>query len=152
MTAFTLSPGLTPELTEAFLLELLLAIGVAHLLDRTRGLETAIALNAAALALVKLVTDWGDLPDVPVGIFGAIAGAVLLARTWGLGPVGRPARWGVRLLGALVLVLGAIKGLGDLFDPFDLMLGIVLAVVGLWLLVRPAWTPIPTPKARGTGP
>ncbi len=133
MSAFVLSPGLTPELTDAFLLELVVAIGVGQLVDRERGVETALALNAIAFALVKLITDWADLPDALVGVAGVLGGAALLLR----GRLRRPAAlgrpWPARLVGAAVLVLGAIKGLGDFYDPFDLTLGMLLVVVGLWL-------------------
>lgn len=136
MSGFALSPGLTPALTDAFLLEIVLAIGVGRLLDRDRGLETALALNAVALSVVKLVTDWGDLPDVPVGIAGAVAGLTLLLRTWGGAPSLFRSPWPARLLGGLAALLGAIKGFGDFYDPFDLTLGTVLVVVGAWLAIR----------------
>ena len=150
MSAFVLSPGLTPGLTDAFLLELVLAVGVGHLLDRERGVEIALALNAIALASVKLITDWADLPDVPVGVAGILGGGALLLRgRWGrsAAPAGP---WPSRLLGAAVLLLGAVKGFGDFYDPFDLTLGMVLVVVGLWL-VAGRRSPRPLPDRSATG-
>ncbi len=133
MSAFALSPGLTPGLTDAFLLELVVGLGVGKLLGGERGVETVLALNGIALAVVKLLTDWADLPDVPVGVAGILGGAAVLVRgRWGV-PWSPGGPWPSRVAGAVVLLVGAVKGLGDFYDPFDLMLGAALVVLGLWL-------------------
>lgn len=140
MTGFVLSPGITPLLTDLFVLELPVALGVAYAWRGARGFELALALNAVALGLVKLVTDYGDPGDVPVAIGGLVAGTL-----FALESLKRPA-WTRRQASALAVVCGLIgvaKAALDFYDPFDLLLSDLLMVLGV-LLTAVART------ARGT--
>lgn len=143
MTGFVLSPGITPLLTDLFVLELPVALGVSYAWRGARGFELALALNAVALGLVKLVTDYGDPGDLPVAIGGLVAGAL-----FALEPLKRPA-WSRRQASALLVVgpvsglIGLAKAALDFYDPFDLLLSDLLIVLGV-LLTAVALT------ARGT--
>ena len=163
MTDFVLSPGITPLLTDLFVLELPLALGVAYAWRGGRGFELAIALNAIALGLVKLVTDYGDVGDLPVAVGGLIAGAL-----FALEPLKRP-DWtrrqstGLIAVGVVVGLIGIAKAARDFYDPFDLLLADLLMVLGLLLASvaltarregtprPPMAAPLPT-RRRGTGP
>lgn len=135
MSGFVLSPGITPELTDLFVVEFPLLLGIGYLWKGGRGVALAFGLNAAALAVSKLVTDFFDLYDA------LVAGSALLA---GLGTVWLTAREGpirsptLRGLGAAIavaaVVLCGIKIRTDFFDPFDLLLADAGLVSGLVVL------------------
>ena len=72
MSGFVLSPGITPELAEAFVVELPLALALGAIGDGRRGLWTALGVNAALLGAIKLVTDYSDPLDVPVAFSGLL--------------------------------------------------------------------------------
>jgi hypothetical protein len=133
VTDFVLSPGITPLLTDLFVLELPLALGLAYAWRGARGFELALALNAAALGLVKLATDYGDVGDLPVAMGGLLAGAL-----FALEPLRRPA-WtprqaaGLLVVGVLVVLIGVAKAAHDFYDPFDLLLADLNMVLGVLL-------------------
>jgi hypothetical protein len=141
VSAFALSPGITPELADAFVIELPVAVGLGYLLARRTGFEVAFALNTLVLAAIKLVTDFGDLPDVLIALAALACGG-----TWaflafhGRWIAGAARAWCV-LVGAGSLVAGLVK-LRDFYDPFDLLLADCAIVAGVAVL-RYAWRPAP---------
>jgi hypothetical protein len=153
VTGFMLSPGFTPELTDFFVIELPLAVGLGYLFGRRLGFEIAFAANTLILGLVKLVTDYSDLPDAVVAL-GAIAAGLawlLLATQVLRGPRAlRTLGWG---LGAFCVLLGVLK-LQDFYDPLDLLLGdaLIIAGVALWLRrhagVGPGHVPAASPREQ----
>ena len=130
MTAFNLSPGITPELVGVVVLEFPLLVALLYSLRRDRGVEWAFALNALGLGLVKLGTDYADPGDLAVALSGIFGGLLLLYRS--IGPPMRPSG-SAAFLGVVVAGIGAIKAARDFFDPFDLVLAAVLLAVGAWL-------------------
>ncbi|MCI4368887.1 MAG: hypothetical protein L3K09_04920 [Thermoplasmata archaeon] len=137
MTGFTLSPGITPELTDLFVLELPVLLAAGYALRKGRGFEVALALNALALGAIKFATDFTDLPDDVVSIAGLLGGAgVLTAGGAGWRPRIPPvALW--RLLGVLFVLVGAVKALRDFYDPFDLLLADTAIACGGLLALLP---------------
>ncbi|MGI0132936.1 MAG: hypothetical protein ACREDK_07615 [Thermoplasmata archaeon] len=154
MDAFSLSPGITPTITDIFVVALPIVIGFGYAIARQRGVLAAFAANGIALGLVKVYTDWSDVLDLLVAVF-VLAGAIAI-----LVPALRPERdvshpsvaW--RALGAVVLFLGALKIALDFYDPFDVLMADVGVVTGLWLVagtVRPdPWATVPPTAARAT--
>jgi hypothetical protein len=138
MTDFNLSPGITPELTDLFLLEFTVVLGVAYFWRGGRAVELVIGLNAVALGVIKAVTDWSDLPDLAVALAAIVAGGALSVQA--LLPGGRlpapAALWVVIGLGAVAL--GLIKVALDFYDPFDLLLAALTVVAGFGIAVRAA--------------
>jgi len=130
MSAFVLSPGITPELADAFVIELPIAVGIGYLLARRTGFAFAFALNALVLGTLKVVTDYGDLPDVLIAL-----GALASGATWAILSIrgrssARAARAWCAVLGVGTLVAGLVK-LRDFYDPFDLLLADCAVVSGL---------------------
>lgn len=133
MSGFLLSPGITPELTDAFVLELPLALALGYFAARGYGLELAFLLNLLALGVVKWITDWSDPLDDVVAASALLGGALWLALLHG-----RPRRARLRsllgaVLGPFLVLVGALK-LTDFYDPFDLLLAdaVVVAGIALW--------------------
>ena len=134
MSGFLLSPGITPELTDVFVLELPIALGVGYLLGGRRGFELAFAANAVVLAIVKLVTDYFDPWDDAVALSALFAGGLWIGVREGGGVGGRAARTILGVVGIASLLFGLLK-LTDFYDPFDLLLADAAIVSGIALLV-----------------
>ncbi|MCI4330781.1 MAG: hypothetical protein L3K19_02895 [Thermoplasmata archaeon] len=132
MTGFLLSPGITPQMTDLFVLEFPIALGFGYFLQGRRGVELVVALNAVVLALIKLTTDLPDPWDVLVAV-GVLAGGLGVA--YPLLAEGAPRlSFGLSVgLGAVVGALGCLKALSDFYDPFDLLMADLGIVTGLWL-------------------
>ncbi len=137
MSSFLLSPGITPEITDVFVVELPIALGLAYLWGRRYGFEVAIALNALALGAVKWVTDYFDLPDVLVALAALVGGALWLANLSGRLPESRLRRAGYAMIAPIFAVIGLAK-LFDFYDPFDILLAdaVILSAVALWVYRR----------------
>lgn len=153
MNSFLLSPGITPLLTDLFVLEFPVALGLAYAVRRGSGVELVVALNVVALGLVKLVTDYGDTKDLFVALAGVAGGLVVLSR-WLPGPaVGRALRFIERLVGVLIIPIGLYKAVGDFYDPFDLLLADLIMVAGVWIIfgvqAKTRAPPLPNPPAVG---
>ena len=157
---FMLSPGITPLLTDLFVLEFPLAAGIAYGLRGGRGFELILALNLFVLGLIKLATDYTDLPDLPVAFAGIVGGAWWLAAV--VAPSVRPSAhpgWGA-VGGAVIGAIGGIKILRDFYDPFDLLLAVLALVVGLWAMapffaprfgLSSIWSARPADHSTGAG-
>jgi hypothetical protein len=137
MSNFLLSPGITPELADAFVIAVPLAVGFGYLLGGRRGFELGVSLAAIVLGAIKLSTDFRDLPDDVVALAAMVGGA-----TWALWATetfrdGRSTRLLGGIFGPLVLLVGVIK-LRDFYDPFDLLLAdcTILAGAAIWLYSR----------------
>lgn len=151
MTQFLLSPGITPQLTDLFVLEFPIAVGFAYFLKGSKGVELVIGLNALVLAVIKIVTDYSDPYDDLVSV-AVLAGG--LGVLYPLLVSGAPhLSFGVGVtLGAVVGALGLFKAAGDFYDPFDLLMADMGVVAGLWL-GRPLlerW--FPSLKGSSVGP
>jgi hypothetical protein len=133
---FVLSPGFTPELVDAFVLELPVLLGLGYFFAGRTGFEVVFALNAIALGAIKLYTDWPDLGDDLVAL-GAIAGGAgwLVLAALGRGRVLRPAFLGALPLGAFAIAVGVWKAAHDFYDPLDLLLADAAFVSGVALAV-----------------
>lgn len=154
MTEFLLSPGITPQLTDLFVLEFPIAVGFALFLRGRRGVELVIGLNALALAVIKLVTDYSDPWDDLVAL-AALAGGVLVLQPLFTGRSGGMGVGAATFAGGAIGAIGCLKALSDFYDPFDLLLADLGIVTGLWI-GRPffeRWLPVPRPaEAGGSGP
>ncbi len=134
MSGFLLSPGITPELTDVFVIELPIVLGAGYLFGGRRGFELAFAANAIVLAIVKLVTDYFDPWDDAVALSALVGGGLwVLVRESG-GVRGRTS-WTVIGLAGLVAILFGLVKLTDFYDPFDLLLADAAVVCGIALLV-----------------
>lgn len=133
MTGFVLSPGITPLLTDLFVLELPLALGFAYAWRGARGFELALALNAIALGVVKLVTDYRDVGDLIVAIGGLIAGTLFALESLKRPAWTRRQTTGLLVAGVAVGLIGVTKAAVDFYDPFDLLLADLLMVLGVLL-------------------
>ncbi len=132
MTGFLLSPGITPQLTDLFVLEFPLALGFAYFLRGRQGVELIVGLNALVLAVIKLVTDPSDLWDVIVAVGVAAGGVAVLYPL--LVPAASPLSFRASVvLGGTVGALGCLKALSDFYDPFDLLMADLGIVAGLWV-------------------
>lgn len=138
MSGFVLSPGITPMLTDLFVLELPIALGVGFFAARGRGFEIVFAANLLLLGIIKAITDYADLPDLVVAVSGIIGGSVWLELAVRRVPRERPYGGLLAALGPLLVVVGAIK-LTDFYDPFDLLLAdaVIVAGAALWWYRRP---------------
>ena len=145
MSGFLLSPGITPELTDVFVLELPIVLGAAYLLGGRRGFELAFAANAIVLAIVKLVTDYSDPWDDAVALSALFGGGLWIRVREGGGVSGVAARTVLGLIGIVSFLFGLVK-LTDFYDPFDLLLADAAIVCGIALLVLPRG-PASGPKA-----
>jgi xanthine/uracil permease len=134
MTAFNLSPGITPELTDAVLAEFVGLLAIAYVAWGGRGVELVVGANALALGAIKLLTDYSDLGDWPVAFGGIIAGA------WVVWSALRDRRPRLRhrtlelVVGVVAMLIGLVKAARDFYDPFDLTLAGTLFACGLWLV------------------
>jgi len=131
---FQLSPGITPLLTDALLVEFVLLAGGLYRLAGPRGFELAVALNALVFGAIKLGTDFTDLLDIPVAMAGLVGGGAYLVR---LVPSLR--RWSapsvaVRLGALLLGAIGVAKVALDFYDPFDVLLALLVMVLAFWWL------------------
>jgi len=148
---FQLSPGITPELTDIFVIELPLALAVGYLFGRRVGFEFAFALNALALGVVKLITDYADPWDDLVSMAALLGGGFWIPTA--LGSLNRSRFWGrtLAVAGLIFVLIGIIK-LRDFYDPFDLLLADCVIVAGLALWVyrqgypNPRSEPGPAPE------
>ncbi len=133
MSGFLLSPGITPELTDVFVVELPIVVGLGYLFGKRTGFEIAFALNALALGVVKGVTDYLDLPDVIVAAAAIVGGALWLAVATGQLPPGRARRTVFPVLAPIFVIVGLSK-LTDFYDPFDILLAdaVIVAAAALW--------------------
>jgi hypothetical protein len=156
VSAFVLSPGITPELADAFVVELPVAVGLGYLIAHRTGFEVAFALNALVLAGIKLVTDFGDRSDALIALATLAGGGTWLYLSFG----GRVDVQAVRawcvIVGAASLVAGAAK-LRDFYDPFDVLLSDSAIVAGIAVLLY-AWRPaspgrdrVPAPSSHASG-
>jgi hypothetical protein len=133
MSAFVLSPGITPELADAFVIELPVAVGLGYLLARRPGFEVAFALNAVVLAVLKLFTDYGDVPDALIALAALASGGTWLGLSFHGRAIGGAVRAWCVLVGAGSLIAGLVK-LRDFYDPFDLLLADCAIVAGVAVL------------------
>lgn len=149
LDAFSLSPGITPTLTDIFVVELPILLGILYVAAGRRGVEAGFALNAIVLGAIKVYTDLADPWDDAVAIAALVGGLIVLLPA--LSAARRRARGsnGPRAVGMVVLFLGVLKIALDFFDPFDVLLADVCVVTGLWLI---AWPFVPEPTPRPTGP
>lgn len=137
MSAFLLSPGITPELTDLFVIEFPIALGLGYVLGRRAGFEFAFVLNALVLGTVKLVTDYADVWDDAVSL-AAVLGGVLwigISRNWPKGA--GSSRGTLRVLGVVFVIFGVLKVLNDFYDPFDLLLADCAIVAGIAVAFYP---------------
>ena len=152
MDGFLLSPGITPTITDVFVVEFPILLGLAYAIWGRRGVVAGFGLNGLALGLVKVYTDWSDLLDLLVAL------AVLAASLAVLLPLDGPPRVALRrsaalrALGGLALLLGLLKIALDFFDPFDVLLTDVGVVAGLWLLLRTPCRTVPGEVGANAGP
>jgi len=135
MSGFALSPGITPELTDAVILESALLLAVLIAWRGAEGAQLAVALNAVALGAIKLATDYSDLGDLPVALAGVGAGAFVLWANLGDPTRYRPHRAAEIGVGAVLMAIGATKATLDFYDPFDLLLAALVIAIGLWLVL-----------------
>jgi hypothetical protein len=133
VSVFQLSPGITPELTDIFVIELPLALALGYLLDRRTGFELAFALNAVALGVIKFVTDFSDPWDDLVSLGAVLGGGLWMGITHGWTNHHRALRIVAVAVGVFALVVGLIK-LDDFYDPFDLLLADSVIASGIALL------------------
>ncbi|MCI4320162.1 MAG: hypothetical protein L3K23_08555 [Thermoplasmata archaeon] len=147
MSEFLLSPGITPELTDLFAVELPLAIAAGFLLGRARGFGWAFGLNALALGAIKFITDYRDPGDDIVAAAAVIAGLVFLGQAVAPQLLARLPKLALVVGGLLLIVIGAIKIRADFYDPFDLLLADTAAAGGL-----AAWVASRTPPATVAPP
>jgi hypothetical protein len=134
VSVFQLSPGITPELTDAFVIELPLALGTGYLVGRRAGFEFAFALNVLALGLVKFLTDYADPWDDLVSAAAVLGGGFWIPTMRGALNGRRLLRSSLAVAGLVFVVLGVVK-LTDFYDPFDLLLadGVIVAGLALWV-------------------
>ena len=133
---FQLSPGITPFLTDLFVGLVPLALGLELGLFRGRGRwSPALAGGLLSMALVKIATDPTDLPDLVVALWGAATALVYgyAGRRAGGWDASAPARGFLLVMAVGAVGLGLLKATTDVWDPFDLMLGILEVVGGLTL-------------------
>ena len=143
MSAFQLSPGITPELTDAFVIELPLALAAGYLFGRRVGFEVAMALNAVALGVVKFLTDYADPWDDLVSAAAVLGGGFWIPTVRGALNGRRPLRTALAIAGLVCVLIGVYK-LTDFYDPFDLLLADCVIVAGLALWVYRRGYPGPT--------
>jgi hypothetical protein len=138
VSGFLLSPGITPELTDLFVVELPIAIAAGFFLARARGIGWAFGLNALALGAIKLVTDYGDPGDDLVAAAAVIAGLLFLGQAVSPAWLVRMPKVALGVGGGLLVVVGAIKIRADFYDPFDLLLADMAVAGGIvaWALTR----------------
>ncbi len=140
MSGFVLSPGITPLLTDLFVVEFPILLAFGYLWKAGRGIELAIAANALAMSLIKLVTDYSDLYDDLVAGATLLSGGLLLVHA---ASSSRPRVPAARALEVLIAVgaigLGLTKIRTDFYDPFDALLadlGVVSGAIVLATLFR----------------
>lgn len=134
MDGFRLSPGITPVLTDLAVLALPLALAVGYLAAERRGVEVALGGVTGVLGLVKLLTDWHDLLDLPVALGGLAIGGSTIATALDLRAVDRLPGPAWRAFGLLAVLVGAIKIRTDFLDPFDVELAALILALGLMVL------------------
>ncbi len=135
MSGFALSPGITPELTDAVILEFALLLAILIAWRGAEGAQLAVAINAVVLGAIKIATDYSDLGDLPVALAGIGAGALLLWANLGGRTPWRAHRATELGIGALLIATGAIKVVLDFYDPFDLLLAALVIAIGLWFVL-----------------
>lgn len=134
MSGFNLSPGITPLLTDLFVVQVPIALALGYAIRTGRGFQFAFGLYAVVLGAIKLYTDYTDLLDLPVAFGGIVGGLGVLAIS--VRPAWRLGR-SIRRVGAVLLVLiGAIKVARDFYDPFDVLLADLILGSGLFLWVH----------------
>lgn len=134
MDGFQLSPGITPFLTDIFVLIFPLAVVGGFVLGRGPGLALGFGVVAIALAVVKLWTDYFDPGDDVVAIVGLVGGLLVALTANGWRPkIGRAGRVAIFVV---FFGTGVIKARFDFYDPFDLLLAVIDALAGGWVLFR----------------
>ncbi len=153
MEPFNLSPGITPVLTDATLLGYVLIPYLGYLLADRRGLLAGFAAVSAAVAVIKLLTDWSDAPDVVAALAALVAPLLWAGLELGRIPRGRALRVVLALLGIGAIAVGLIKS-RDFYDPFDLFLTTSAVLGGAGVLVRlvrgPRASPGDPPRAAAS--
>ncbi len=152
MTGFLLSPGITPTITDIFVVEMPIALGLAYLFGGRRGFEAAFLANLFALAAVKLWTDFADLGDDSLTVAALAVGLLWTVRLGRVGDRSMCPGVGVRVVGVVAIALGIFKIATDPFDPFDILLADAAIVAGasIWVAVAgraPPAGPRPGPAA-----
>ncbi|MCI4350580.1 MAG: hypothetical protein L3K15_03595 [Thermoplasmata archaeon] len=136
MDGFRLSPGITPFLTDLFVVELPIAVALGFLLGRSRGVFGTLGANALALGAIKVVTDYPDLPDDVVAFAALVAGGFfLLLGLRASARVHRPTPV-VAFGGVLLVAIGVLKIYSDFYDPFDVLLADLTFVAGCAAILR----------------
>lgn len=141
-----MSPGITPELTDLFVIAVPIALGLAYGWRPQGGLEIAFGALAIALGLVKLWTDLPDLPDDSVALAALLTGIGTLLVRLRRFPTLLAARVGIAAASGVAIGLGALKIQTDFLDPFDILVSDAALVGGAWLLLG-AWRARRSPGA-----
>lgn len=138
MSSFLLSPGITPELTDVFVIELPLALAAGYLFGRRGGFEYALAANALVLGLIKVVTDFADPWDDAVSLAALLGGALWILTIGGRRSDRTRLRGSIALAGLAFVALGILKIVTDFYDPFDILLADTAIAAGgaLWVYRR----------------
>lgn len=139
-----MSPGITPELTDLFVIAVPIALGLGYGLRPQDGLEIAFGALAIMLGFVKLWTDLPDLPDDSVALAALMTGIGILLVRLRRFPTLLAARVAIAAASGVAIGLGALKIQTDFLDPFDILVSDAALVGGAWLLLG-AW------RARRSG-
>jgi hypothetical protein len=137
MDSFALSPGITPQLTDAAVTAYLVLLGAGVIVGGRRGFVAGFAAATVAIAIIKLQTDWSDTYDDAVAFVAIAVGAA-----WGvevfLSAATRARIWaGTILLGVVGIYVGWIKTYTDYYDPFDLLTALSAMIAGVALVMEP---------------
>jgi hypothetical protein len=132
---FLLSPGITPFLTDLFVVGIPVGLALAYAANGARGFEIAFGIASILLGAVKLVTDFFDPADLLVALGGLSLGAFVVAAARGRRELARAPEWFWRAGGVFAIAVGAFKISRDFYDPFDLLLADCLVGLGAWVLL-----------------
>lgn len=132
MSGFNLSPGITPFITEMAIIGFALTFGLTAIYSKapSKAFYLAVGLNALALSVFKIYTDYFDFWDAFLGLIIATEAIVLI-----VGRLRVPSNWnrGARLIAtilvAIVISLSVYKILSDFYDPYDVLLS-CLGILG----------------------
>ena len=137
MTGFSLSPGITPLITEVAIICFALSLGLSAIFSRARftTFYLAIGLNALTLSLLKIYTDYFDFWDAFLGLMIAVESVVLMAMQLRESNVRRRYEWVMAItLVLVVLSLSTYKILSDFYDPNDVLLSCSGILAGVAIL------------------
>jgi len=129
---FALSPGITPAIVDVVVLEFPVAVAAGLHFAGRRGVLAAFALNSVGLGAYKFATDYTDFWDAVLALAAVALGLVILAVAMGRPLPGPWPAWTV--VGVIAMSLAAIKVRTDFYDPFDLLLSVVLGLLGVYVL------------------